>query len=234
VFNSPTQINSWEGRFTEIIEQGAFARTVRANPKPVLQFDHGTHPTIGSMPIGSIEELREDDKGLYVRADLHTGEFFQPVRESIASGALDGMSFKFTIPEGGMAVDNVDGEEVRTLTDLNLHELGPVVWPAYKETSVAVRNLTDLLAEDEKLRHDVFAELIFGESADVRSDDSEAEPTDETTDAESVQESVRSDTDDEPTFRKTTRRDKTLAAIVSDKTDRALRHFENKEKTAWS
>ena len=41
VFDSPTRIsNQWEGDFTETIKRGAFARAVRANPKPKMQFDH--------------------------------------------------------------------------------------------------------------------------------------------------------------------------------------------------
>ena len=36
VFDSPARIsNMWEGDFTETIQRGAFARAVRANPKPV-------------------------------------------------------------------------------------------------------------------------------------------------------------------------------------------------------
>ena len=164
VFDSPTVINSFEGHFVEVIERGAFARTVRNNPKPVLQFDHGTHPLIGGMPIGTIQELREDDQGLFVRAHLSDSFLTEPVRVAIADGALRGMSFKFTIPEGGVTVTRGDDNlEIHTLTDVNLHELGPVVWPAYADTSVGVRSksLTDILTADEDART-LFAAALYG------------------------------------------------------------------------
>lgn len=164
VFDSPTVINGWEGHFVEVIERGAFARTVRNNPKPVMQFDHGTHPMVGGLPIGTIQELREDEEGLFVRAKLHDNWLIEPVRDAIREGSLTGMSFKFTIPEGGVTVTRGEDDiEIHTLTDLNLHELGPVVWPAYKETSVGVRSreLADILTNDAEARG-VVAAALYG------------------------------------------------------------------------
>ncbi len=54
VFNQPTRIsNAFEGDFTETVRLGAFTKMVRQNPPPVVQFDHGTHPMIGQMPIAA-------------------------------------------------------------------------------------------------------------------------------------------------------------------------------------
>ncbi len=168
VFDSPTLINNFEGHFVEVIERGAFAKTVRNNPKPVLQFDHGTHPLIGGMPIGTIQELREDEEGLFVRARLSDSFLTEPVRVAIADGALNGMSFKFTIPEGGVTVTRENDVELRTLTEVTLHELGPVVWPAYADTSVGVRSksLTDILTADEDARA-LFAAALYGATTGV-------------------------------------------------------------------
>jgi len=200
VFDSPTVINGWEGHFVEVIERGAFARTVRNNPKPVMQFDHGTHPMVGGLPIGTIQELREDEEGLFVRAKLHDNWLIEPVRDAIREGSLTGMSFKFTIPEGGVTVTRGEDDiEIHTLTDLNLHELGPVVWPAYKETSVGVRSreLADILTNDAEARTVVAAALygtkINGDT-EVTVDPSDVDPTVADTDTDLA---VRSD--DEPT-----------------------------------
>ncbi len=228
VFDSPTVINNFEGHFVVVIQRGAFAKTVRNNPKPVLQFDHGTHPLIGGMPIGTIQELREDDQGLFVKARLSDSFLTEPVRVAIADGALNGMSFKFTIPKGGVTVTTENDTELRTLTEVTLHELGPVVWPAYADTSVGVRSksLADILTADEDART-LFAAALYGattefdttgdiiESLAVRSDDESDEPTDEPTDETtdpdgSVQESVRSDDEDELTA--TTSSDLTVPA----------------------
>jgi uncharacterized protein len=139
VFNTPTLINNWEGKFNEQISRGAFQRGINAGKLPVLMFDHGKHPTIGQMPIGAITELREDDKGLFVEARLHDNELVRPVRDAIASGAIRGMSFRFSVPKGKETVDRSGAIPLRTVHEVNCAELGPVVFPAYETTDVLVR-----------------------------------------------------------------------------------------------
>jgi hypothetical protein len=50
-------------RYLEQIAKGAFTKTI-SERTPVLQFDHGHHPVVGSMPLGQITKLREDAKGI--------------------------------------------------------------------------------------------------------------------------------------------------------------------------
>src|ERR1044072_7882123 len=69
VFNSPTRIDSWEGTFDEIIAPGAFKKSLRERV-PRMQFDHGMHPLIGSIPIGRFTVLEEDSVGLRVEGRL--------------------------------------------------------------------------------------------------------------------------------------------------------------------
>jgi hypothetical protein len=71
VWDSPTEIDSWEGTFTEQIRKGAFRKTIREQT-PVLQFDHGRHPLVGSIPIGRIDDIAETDEGLAVTARCPT------------------------------------------------------------------------------------------------------------------------------------------------------------------
>lgn len=181
VFNRETVIDSWEGRFREKIAPGAMKKSFRENP-PRVQFDHGHHPLIGSIPIGSVESIREDvdpvlapEGGAHIVARLHDNWLIQPVRDAIASGSVDGMSFRFSVVneqwhdhEGRQIRDerelrdilrrsweeDVPVEElpVRTLKELRVPEVGPVVWPAYSDTSVGVRSQTvtiDLSRLDE-------------------------------------------------------------------------------------
>lgn len=140
VFDSPTEINNYEGNFTEQIAPGAFKKTLR-DGRPVLQFDHGKHPMIGSLPIGKIEQLREDSRGLHVRARLHAGDFYAPVREAIASGAIDGMSFRFSVVKDNWTAATARTLPMRNIQEVKLFELGPVVFPAYAATTVGVRDL---------------------------------------------------------------------------------------------
>jgi HK97 family phage prohead protease len=148
VFDTPTRIDSWEGKFDEIVARGAFSKTL-SERRPVLQFDHGHDAATGSVPIGSIEDIYEDKKGLFVRARLHDNARVEPIRQAIASGAIDGMSFRFRV----IREEWVDGDiPVRTIREVELYEVGPVVFPAYEATSVGVRSMLAELESDERQR----------------------------------------------------------------------------------
>ncbi len=156
VFDQDTRIDSWEGMFIENIRSGAFKRSIKSRT-PVLQFEHGRHPLIGSLPIGSIEQLNEDDQGLFVRARLANNWLTEPVRDAIANESVNGMSFRFEIvreewidKQGKRLSDPAEiqrllwepgdrGPLTRSLLEVRLFELGPVVFPAYDGTSVGVR-----------------------------------------------------------------------------------------------
>jgi HK97 family phage prohead protease len=169
LFGQDTEIDSWEGRFTETIRKGAFKKTIREQT-PVMQFDHGRHPLIGSIPIGSIADLREDDAGLYVEGRITDNWLMQPVRDAIAEKTINGMSFRFEVVREEWRDANgkvVKPEEVldllwmpgdrgplrRELIELKCRELGPVVFPAYAGTSVSVRarDVADGLAHDDEM-----------------------------------------------------------------------------------
>lgn len=157
VFNTPTRIDSWEGTFDEQIAKGAFRKTL-AERTPVLQFDHGSHPLIGSLPLGVINTAREDNQGVFVQARLADNWLVQPFRDAIANGSVDGMSFRFEVvrdewrdAKGNLLTDpreimdalwspSPDGVLQRTLKELKVPELGPVVFPAYETTTVSVRS----------------------------------------------------------------------------------------------
>lgn len=177
VFGEATEIDSWEGIFTESIRKGAFRKTIREQT-PVLQFDHGRHPLIGSLPIGSIVDLREDDEGLYVEARITDNWLMAPVRDAIAEGSVNGMSFRFEVvreqwrdANGKVLRDDEIGPLLwqpgdrgplqRELIELKCRELGPVVFPAYAGTSVSVRarDVADGLAADEGLTRQIRASL---------------------------------------------------------------------------
>ncbi|MDX2892496.1 HK97 family phage prohead protease [Streptomyces scabiei] len=191
LFGQPTEINSWEGTFTETIRKGAFKKTIREQT-PVMQFDHGRHPLIGSIPIGSIADLREDDQGLYVEGRITDNWLMQPVRDAIAEKSVNGMSFRFDVVREEWRDVNgklVKPEEVydllwmpgdrgplqRELIELKCRELGPVVFPAYAGTSVSVRARTvaDGLALDDEMTRRIRHSLARDAAAPSVPDDPE-------------------------------------------------------------
>lgn len=169
VFNRVTIIDSWEGRFKEQASPGSMKKSFRENP-PRIQFDHGRHPLIGSIPIAALRSIAEEthpelapDGGAHVIGRLHDNWLIEPVRDAIASGSVDGMSFRFSVvrqkwygPDGKEIRDedevrrelyrswyeDVPEDELllRDLKEVKVPELGPVVWPAYEATSVGVRS----------------------------------------------------------------------------------------------
>lgn len=155
VFGEATEIDSWEGAFSETIRKGAFRKTIREST-PVMQFDHGHHPLIGSIPIGTITDLREDDHGLYVEGRISDNWLMQPIRDAISEGSVTGMSFRFEVmreewrDSSGKVVRPEEVGELlwmpgdrgplqREIIEVRCRELGPVVFPAYAGTEVSVR-----------------------------------------------------------------------------------------------
>lgn len=180
VFDTPTRIDSWEGEFDEVIARGAFRKSIRERT-PRIQFDHGHHPLIGSIPIGAISEISEDDRGLHVVARISDNWLMQPVRDAIAEGSIDGMSFRFTVVReewrdaAGVLVKPGELEQLlwnpgdrgplqRTLKEVKVAEVGPVVWPAYDSTSVGVRarNIATAISDDDQLCRKIQRALAHG------------------------------------------------------------------------
>ena len=167
VFDTPARIQSWEGEFDEEIVRGAFRKTIKART-PVLQFDHGRDMRTGSVPIGAIDELTEDDEGLFVRAPLFDNDVVEPIRQAIAGSAISGMSIRFSVSREKWT--DSDGKKIkddelakllwepgdrgplkRSILEIDpLYELGPVVFPAYDSTSVGVRSLLAQLDAGER------------------------------------------------------------------------------------
>lgn len=207
VFKRETVIDSWEGRFKETIAPGSMKKSFRERP-PKIQFDHGRHPMIGSIPIAQLTSVSEDtdpelapDGGAHVIGRLHDNWLVEPVRDAIASESIDGMSFRFTVvreawfgPDGKQIRDqgaleaalertwfeDVPDEEllVRELRELKVAELGPVVWPAYADTSVGVRSTVIDLGrlDDPDTRKDLARAVFLADAAERMSNEAGEQP----------------------------------------------------------
>jgi HK97 family phage prohead protease len=142
VYNSPTHVRDQDGEYDEVILPGAFARTLKAST-PTLMFEHGKHPVIGTMPLGRIGEVRDDARGVWYRGRLSDNWLIAPVRDAIRDGAITGQSFAWSPVKhdwSGKTSSACRYGSLRSVRELRCREMGPVVAPAYQDTSVAVRS----------------------------------------------------------------------------------------------
>lgn len=203
IFNSPTIIDSIEGRFREQIANKAMDRSFRETP-PKVQFDHGRHPMIGSIPIAQLVSIREDidpvlapNGGAHVIARIFDNWLMAPVRDAIEAQAIDGMSFRFSVVRESWsyadgkpirderallaeleraAYGDISDDDlpIRTLRELKVPEVGPVVWPAYSDTSVSVRSVIDLGRLHEPEQRKLLATAVFlADAAESKDDDAQ-------------------------------------------------------------
>jgi phage head maturation protease len=209
VFNKLTLIDSWEGRFFEQVLPGSMKKSFREKP-PKIQFDHGRHPLIGSIPIARLITAEEasdpvlaPNGGAHIVGRVFDNWLMEPVRDAIAAESIDGMSFRFSvIREAWYEADGKpirDDEKLleilrrswyedvpdvelprRDLKELKVPEAGPVVWPAYDETSVGMRSQTITIdlgrLGDREQRSALAQAVLLAESADRTTEQEDAPP----------------------------------------------------------
>jgi HK97 family phage prohead protease len=183
VFNEWTEINSiFEGHFMERIAPGAFNKTIRERRDQIkVTFNHG-RDMLGNQVLGPIEELREDDIGGFYEVGLLEG-----IPDLLMNGLRAGQygaSFRFGVVREEFDEDvkasahNPKGLPERSLTELRLHEFGPVTFPAYPEATAEVRSLTDSFMLTRALEKPDLLREVFDRAAALPP---EEEPVVETT-----------------------------------------------------
>lgn len=126
------------GNFTEVIKPGAFNRALSENQDVRAFVDHDASKILGRTKAGTLE-LSTDSVGLRVEITPPDTTVGRDTVESVRRGDLDSMSFGFVVRDDSWR--EVEGRALREIRDLDLHEVSLVSFPAYEETSVAVRRL---------------------------------------------------------------------------------------------
>ena len=132
------------GGFKEIIDEGAFARSINDPENDIRALvDHDSSKIIGRQSAETLE-VREELKGVYVSVDPPDTTSGQDLVESIKRGDIDGMSVGFQV-----VGEYYDDDGIRHITDANLIEVSAVTFPAYVDTEVSYRKL-DIVKEEPK------------------------------------------------------------------------------------
>lgn len=129
--------------FREIIRPGAFRKSLDAKANVTLRYQHNmTALPLASTKAGTMD-ITDDGHGLRVRATLPDNEWGRPVRDAIARGDIDGMSFRFQKVIDKWDTD-AEGGNQRNLLEVKLDkEVSVTEFPAYPDTIATVRAIAD-------------------------------------------------------------------------------------------
>ena len=136
VFNS---LSEDLGGFREKIAPGAFTRTLADSGEPVYAlWNHNPDVIIASTLNGSLR-LSQDEVGLRAEiTPMDTATVRDMVVKPIRDGLVKKMSFGFRVAKGGDEWRTENGQMTRTLKDVDLFDVSPVTYPAYRDTDIAV------------------------------------------------------------------------------------------------
>lgn len=149
VFDSDSlEFSGWEKPWVERIAPGAFKRTLVEMPDVRALYQHDSAEVLGRAP--NTLRLSEDKRGLAIEIQLVDTQLNRDTLTNVRAGNLDAMSFGF-VPRS-VKWDDGEKRDVRTLLDVDLHEVSVVTWPAYPASSVGARGLSPEVAELEALR----------------------------------------------------------------------------------
>jgi HK97 family phage prohead protease len=128
------------GGFVENVEPSAFNGSRAAGwPNVVARYNHDQNMLLGTT-AGRTLDVRIDDTGLWyevlppaARADI---------LELVQRGDVQHSSFAFKVPAGGDDWSTTDqGYPLRSLREVQLVDVAPVVTPAYPDATAGLRSL---------------------------------------------------------------------------------------------
>tara|TARA_R110000737_G_scaffold63487_4_gene91095 strand:- start:1703 stop:2368 length:666 start_codon:yes stop_codon:yes gene_type:complete len=136
----------------DVIKSGAFADSIKyKKPKQIkLLYQHKT-----DEPIGVIDSLEEDNRGLKIKGRLAMGtQKGKEVYELMKMGALDSMSIGYRLsPEDYKYSDKL---KKRTITNLDLMEISMVTFPMNPKAKITKVKLAEMdVRELEKYLCDI-------------------------------------------------------------------------------
>lgn len=173
VFESDSlEFDGWEKPWVERIAPGAFGRSLTEQPDVKALWAHRDDAILARSP--DTLSLEEDKTGLKVEIRLIDTQQNKDVLASVRGGLVDAMSFGFKARK----VTWEDGEEreVRTLVDVDLYEVSPVVWPAYPATSISSnRSARSITAGHDELIALREERAAFFKAANLAAENNQAE-----------------------------------------------------------
>ena len=157
VYDTPTMIRDVGGSYTEVIKRGALDGADLSDVRLLYNHDVNKVPLAKTPKTMSLEL---DQAGLTFTATLPDTASAKEVYEAVKRGDLNGMSFAFTVPEGGDSYDAATN--TRTIIRIaKVYECSVVPYAAYPTTSVEARSAIESGLKRYKQRQQ--AKILFNQ-----------------------------------------------------------------------
>ncbi len=139
----------------DVIERGAFSRTIKADFDRIKILSQHNEC---ELPIGKPLELREDEKGLFVRGKISDTMKGRDIQTLLKDGVLNELSIGYD----AVAFDFDSEKGIRHLKEIKLWEISIVTWAMNNQAKIdEVKSLEDTLKSSaEELKREIKAGKI--------------------------------------------------------------------------
>ncbi|MFZ5829812.1 MAG: HK97 family phage prohead protease [Planctomycetota bacterium] len=159
-----TEYRLWDD-LVERVAPGAFDRALRERQDVRALFNHDPNQLLGRTAAETLR-LSVDAIGLRYEITLPDTQLGRELPVLMERGDVSGSSFSFVARKVSYQRGEAGKPDVRTLEDVDLWDVGPVVFPAYEGTTAAARAVGDvdeILAERQHFR-----EMLASDAEAVR------------------------------------------------------------------
>ena len=135
------------GGFVELVDTGAFNQARMLNwPNVVCRYNHDSNMILGTSQGGTLS-LRTDRIGL--EYEVLPPQARADILELVERGDIQFSSFAFRVPPGGDEWGTTDQNyPMRTLHEVQLVDVAPVLDPAYPDATAGLRSLAAAMDAD--------------------------------------------------------------------------------------
>lgn len=147
VYDQQTTIRGWFSEWDEEVAPGAWSKTIDGGDIRSM-VNHDVNQLLGRTTSGSLT-LEDRTDGLFYHIDVNRDDpQAMSAHAKVARGDIDGSSVWFSvIREEWTEPDETNSLErpVRRILEARLYEVGPVVFPAFPQTTSGARSIDAVL-----------------------------------------------------------------------------------------
>lgn len=127
--------------FRERIMPGAFDKAIKDRDDVRALFNHEPNQLLGRVSAGTLK-LETDKTGLRYTIQMNTDTSIgRDIVGHVRRGDLQGSSFAFRVTQQTWIDADDGGLDIRQIESVQLFDVGPVTYPAYEATSVALNSV---------------------------------------------------------------------------------------------